>query len=68
MLPAKNLPLSYNPIDIVENIFAAKSFEFERRNINEVVIEVQGKWNNMLLFFCLGINHAMPAPVLPDGH
>ena len=51
MLPAKNLPLSYNPIDIVENIFAAKSFEFERRNINEVVIEVQGKWNNMLLFF-----------------
>lgn len=50
MLPAKNLPLSYNPIDIVENIFAAKSFEFERRNINEVVIEVQGKWNNMLLF------------------
>ena len=51
MLPAKNLPLSYNPINIVENIFAAKSFEFERRNINEVVIEVQGKWNNMLLFF-----------------
>ena len=48
MLPAKNLPLSYNPIDIVENIFAAKSFEFERRNINEVAIEVQGKWNNML--------------------
>lgn len=27
MLPAKNLPLSYNPIDIVENIFAAKSFD-----------------------------------------
>ena len=48
---AKNLAPEYNPKDVVENIFAAKSFEFERRNINEVVIEVQGKWNNMLLFF-----------------
>ena len=36
---------------MVENIFTAKSFEFERRNINEVVVEVQGKWTNMLLFF-----------------
>lgn len=40
-----------NPIDLVEGIFSAKSFEIERRNINEVVIEVQGKWSNMLLFF-----------------
>ena len=56
MLLAKNLPFSYNPIDIVENIFAAKSFEFERRNINEVVIEVRGKWNNMLLFFAWEAN------------
>ncbi|MBE6444718.1 MAG: hypothetical protein E7019_01475 [Alphaproteobacteria bacterium] len=48
---AKNIASNYNPIDIVENIFASRSFEFERRNPNEVVVEVQGKWNNMLLFF-----------------
>ena len=40
-----------NPIDTVESIFYQKSFEFERRNLNEIVIEVQGKWSNMLLFF-----------------
>lgn len=51
MEPAQNLVSQYNPIDMVENIFAARSFEFERRNPNEVVVEVQGKWNNMLLFF-----------------
>ncbi|HCU58701.1 MAG TPA: hypothetical protein DIC64_01835 [Alphaproteobacteria bacterium] len=43
--------LSSNPIDAVETIFGQKSFEFERRNINEIVIEVQGKWKNLLLFF-----------------
>ena len=48
---AQNFALEYNPIDLVENIFSSKSFEFERRSINEVVVEVQGKWNNMLLFF-----------------
>ncbi|MBQ8630730.1 MAG: YbjN domain-containing protein [Alphaproteobacteria bacterium] len=53
---AKNLPLSYNPIDVVENIFAAQSFELDRRSLNEVVIEVQGKWNNMLLFFAWEAN------------
>lgn len=51
MQPAQNLASIINPIDMVENIFTAKSFEFERRNINEVVVEVQGKWTNMLLFF-----------------
>lgn len=51
MEPAQNLALSYNPIDVVENIFASRSFELERRSLNEVVVEVQGKWNNMLLFF-----------------
>ncbi len=51
MLPAENYAPTYNPIDVVENIFASQSFELERRNINEVVVEVQGKWNNMLLFF-----------------
>lgn len=40
-----------NPIDTVESIFGQKSFEFERRNLNEIVIEVQGKWTPMLLFF-----------------
>ncbi len=51
MEPAKNLATAYNPIDLVENIFASRSFELERRNAHEVVVEVQGKWNNMLLFF-----------------
>ncbi len=51
METAKELHLECNPIDMVENIFAARAFEFERRNPNEVVVEVQGKWNNMLLFF-----------------
>lgn len=41
----------YNPIDMVENIFNDRSFELERRGINEVAVEVQGKSNNMLLFF-----------------
>src|SRR5574344_1493857 len=53
---AKNLALNYNPIDTVENIFINKSYELERRNTNEVVIEIQGKWNNMLLFFAWEAN------------
>ena len=56
MEPAQNLALSYNPIDVVENIFASRSFELERRSLNEVVVEVQGKWNNMLLFFAWEAN------------
>ncbi len=48
---AKNYALNYNPIDTVEDIFASKSYELERRNTHEVAVEVQGKWNNMLLFF-----------------
>ena len=53
---AKNLAPEYNPIDVVENIFSSRSFELERRSINEVVVEVQGKWNNMLLFFVFESN------------
>lgn len=53
---AKNLAPEYNPIDVVENIFSSRSFELERRSINEVVVEVQGKWNNMLLFFAWEAN------------
>ena len=41
----------YNPIETIENLFKTQDYELERRNINEVVIEIQGKWNNMLLFF-----------------
>lgn len=48
---AQNFAPDYNPIDLVENIFSQKSFEFERRSLTEVAVEVQGKWNNMLLFF-----------------
>ena len=51
MQTAQKLATCYNPIDMVENIFSAKLFEVNRRNINEVVVEVQGKWSNMLLFF-----------------
>ena len=51
MQTAQNLALTNNPIDMVESIFSTRSFEYERRNINEVVVEVQGKWANMLLFF-----------------
>ena len=48
---AKNYALNFNPIDLVEDIFASKSYELERRNLFEVAVEIQGKWNNMLLFF-----------------
>ena len=48
---ARNSVQNFNPIDLVESIFSTKPFEIERRNIFEVAVEVQGKWNNMLLFF-----------------
>ena len=48
---AQNKTLQYNPIDLVEHIFANQKFELDRRNLNEVAVEVQGKWNNMVLFF-----------------
>ena len=49
---AKNyIAESYNPIDTVENIFSTQQYELDRRNINEIAIEIEGKWNNMLLFF-----------------
>lgn len=40
-----------NPIDVVETILNHQSYTLERRSLNEVVVEVQGKWNNMLVFF-----------------
>ncbi len=41
----------YNPIDKVEGIFGNNNFEFERRDANEVVVAIKGKWNDLLLFF-----------------
>lgn len=40
----------YNPIDDIAFLFAQRRQAFERRNPNEVVAEIQGKWDNMLLF------------------
>ena len=64
---AKNYALNYNPIYLVENIFSARSFELDRRNVNEVAVEVQGKWNNMLLFFAWEENmHCLHLSCLMD--
>jgi hypothetical protein len=41
----------YNPIDTIENIFARDNVSFDRRKDNELVAEVLGKWDNMLVFF-----------------
>lgn len=61
--------LKSNPIDFVESVFGAKAFEFERRSSNEIVVEFQGKWSNMLLFFaweehlnCLQLSCLMDIP------
>lgn len=40
----------YNPIDDVEFLFKQNNL-VERRSSTEVVVEVNGKWDNMLLFF-----------------
>lgn len=41
----------YNPIDTIESIFARDNVSFDRRKDNELVAEVLGKWDNMLVFF-----------------
>ena len=41
----------YNPIDTIENIFTRDNVSFDRRKENELVAEVLGKWDNMLIFF-----------------
>lgn len=40
----------YNPIDTIESIFAKDNISFDRRKENELVAEVLGKWDNMLIF------------------
>ncbi|MBQ8481668.1 MAG: YbjN domain-containing protein [Alphaproteobacteria bacterium] len=42
---------AYNPIDDIECLFAHRQHSTERRNRNEVVVEISGRWDNMLLFF-----------------
>ena len=41
----------YNPIDTIEYLFARDNISLDRRKYNELVAEVQGKWDNMLIFF-----------------
>lgn len=43
----------YNPIDTIEGIFSRDNVSFDRRKDNELVAEVLGKWDNMLIFFCV---------------
>jgi len=47
---AENFPV-HNPIDDIEILFAHRQLSTERRNQNEVVVEISGRWDNMLLFF-----------------
>lgn len=42
---------TYNPIDDIECLFAHRCHSTERRGQNEVVVEISGRWDNMLLFF-----------------
>ncbi|MBO5039264.1 MAG: YbjN domain-containing protein [Alphaproteobacteria bacterium] len=41
----------YNPIDTIEYILTRDKVSFDRRKENELVAEVLGKWDNMLIFF-----------------
>ena len=51
MNPMNGTVLANNPIDEVENFLNLRSYATERRGSNEVVVAVQGKWNDMLIFF-----------------
>lgn len=42
---------AHNPIDDIEHLFAHRQLSTERRNRNEIVVEISGRWDNMLLFF-----------------
>lgn len=41
----------FNPIDDIEHLFVQRRHTTERRNSHEVVVEISGKWDDMLLFF-----------------
>lgn len=41
----------YNPLDTIEYILTRDKVSFDRRKENELVAEVLGKWDNMLVFF-----------------
>ena len=47
---AENL-YKHNPIDDIECLFNKQQHSTERRSHNEVVVQISGKWDNMLLFF-----------------
>ena len=47
---AENL-YKYNPIDDIECLFIEKKHSTERRSNNEVVVQISGKWDDMLFFF-----------------
>ena len=51
MNPAESQETARNPIDVVEHILNRQAYELERRSRNEVVVEIKGRWNEMLLFF-----------------
>ena len=42
---------TYNPIDSIEYILGHDNIVCERRKETELVAEVHGKWDNMLIFF-----------------
>lgn len=50
MNPAESQETASNPIDVVEHILNRQAYELERRSRNEVVVEIKGRWNEMLLF------------------
>ncbi|MBR1648662.1 MAG: YbjN domain-containing protein [Alphaproteobacteria bacterium] len=48
---ARALHIGGNPIDEIEDFLNTNAYTPERRSQNEIVVEIQGKWNDMLLFF-----------------
>lgn len=46
-----DITLQLNPIDSAEHVFHRNAWGFERRGKDEVVLEVEGKWGNLLFFF-----------------
>ncbi len=51
MLMQAQYQIKNNPIDLLEDIFTHTTFGLERRGINEIVVEINGKWKDLLLFF-----------------